>query len=182
MLDVCSWCPGLVDLRVRHLVDGCESRARSCARHVLSASCFSALVVRRPAMYGLVWGGLRAQADFRSIDWHLACCVVCSPCSVQQWARDRLGLAGACRAPTVCLARLPLALVQCRTSWQVVPICRPARIPISMMPSLLPFLYVFLMRVVAGSVHEQWVQAVGDTGDILQKECGQPCVEVWVGP
>ena len=121
MLDVCSWCPGLVDLRVRHLVDGCESRARSCARHVLSASCFSALVVRRPAMYGLVWGGLRAQADFRSIDWHLACCVVCSPCSVQQWARDRLGLAGACRAPTVCLARLPLALVQCRTSWQVVP-------------------------------------------------------------
>jgi len=51
-----------------------------------------------------------------------------------------------------------------------------------MMPSLLPFLYVLLMRVVAGSVREQWVQAVGDTGDILQKECGQPCVEVWVGP
>jgi hypothetical protein len=51
-----------------------------------------------------------------------------------------------------------------------------------MMPSLSPLLCVALMRVVVGSVPQQWVQAVGSAEDVLQKECGQPCVEVWVGP
>ena len=50
------------------------------------------------------------------------------------------------------------------------------------MLSLLAFMFVLLMRVVAGGVPEQWAQAVADTRDILQKECGQPCDEVWAGP